>query len=121
MEPNTKSEFHVSELIACANREVAMRRTCYPRWDKVDSVDQLKPGRKKELAMMEAVAQRLDDLSQENRGLATQLVNAGEAIRVRLQNLNNEIDKQGDAEGRGQIAGLRTALGLIVKGSQPHA
>ena len=48
--------FALAELLACATREAAMRRACYPRWDKAATLDQLTPGRKKELAMMEAIA-----------------------------------------------------------------
>jgi hypothetical protein len=50
------AKFSSNELAACAKREVGMRKGCYPRWDKV-TLENLSPSRKKEIEMMEAIAE----------------------------------------------------------------
>ena len=44
--------FTTQELIECAQRELAMRRTCYPKWA---AGKPLTPSKQKEINMMEAI------------------------------------------------------------------
>jgi len=50
--------FTTKELQACVAREVVMRKTCYVKWDG-KPLEELSPTRKKEIAMMEAIGERI--------------------------------------------------------------
>jgi hypothetical protein len=52
--------FTTQELIECAQRELAMRRTCYPKWA---AGKPLTPSKQKEIDMMEAIVQRLQTIA----------------------------------------------------------
>ena len=54
-----QSKFTTEELVACVTREVALRKSCYCKWAKVATIEELTPGKQKEIAMMEAVAEKL--------------------------------------------------------------
>ncbi len=73
--------FSTAELVACAKREAGYRRSCYPKWDGVTNVDALSPKRKKELAMMEAIAERLTETTQTEltEALTAQFIQKAEA------------------------------------------
>ena len=66
--------FTTQELIECAQRELAMRRTCYVKWA---GGKPLTPGKQKEIDMMEAIVGLLGNMEsaqQTNQVLSKRLL-----------------------------------------------
>lgn len=56
------AQFPNDELVACAEREVAMRDRAYPKWEGKTSIEECSEARQKERAMMQAIKEQLEAL-----------------------------------------------------------
>lgn len=90
--------FTAQELIECAQRELAMRRTCYPKWA---AGKPLTPSKQKEIDMMEAIVALLgnmESMQQTNQVLANRLHTAANCISERKALAIADAQATGDEE-----------------------
>lgn len=62
--------FTAADKAKAARDEVVMRRSCYPRWAKVATVEQLPAGQRRKIDLMEAIAADYDVLAAQEAGQA---------------------------------------------------
>jgi len=56
------AQFPNNELVACAEREVAMREKAYPKWENKETIVDCSDAKQKEYQMMQAIAEQLKAL-----------------------------------------------------------
>ena len=68
-----EQSFTPAQKAACARREAAYRRSCYPKWAKVSSVEHLPYVKRLEIQLMEAIAADYEQQANTSQAVQGQL------------------------------------------------